>query len=227
VGHIDPTKAEELVRKYFESIPPGKSLPAPAGSTQETDRDFSISRFTDSLESPLSTSPAFFLGFRIPSPRSSDFYALNLIEYILMRGNSSRLINRLVKKDSLATRLTGGIDVRGDQAAFRIFVVSSNELKAERCQNEILSEISKLKAGRISDDELQKAKNLLRMDFVSRYTTSVKKALFLIRSYSAGIAWEDMPAELDRYLAVTPIRIIYTMNKYFNEDRILIHVKTR
>jgi len=227
VGNIKQTQARELVQKYFGSVPPGKSLPPAAGSSQETDRDFGVSGVTDSLESPLSTSPAFFLGFRIPGPRSNDFYPLRIIEYILMKGNSSRLINRLLKKESLATRLSGGIDVRGDQAAFRIFVVSSNELKAERCQNEILSEINKLKTTRIADQELQKAKNLLRMDSVSRYATSVEKAKFLIRSHLAGIAWEDLSAEQERYLVVTPTRILLTMNKYFNEDRILIHVKTR
>ncbi len=226
VGNIKEPQARELVEKYFGSIPPGKALPSTTGSGQESREDFGIGHITDSMESPLSTSPAFFLGFRIPGPRSNDFYALSLIEYILMKGNSGRLINRLLKKESLATRLSGGIDVRGDQAAFRIFVVSSNELKAERCQNEILSEINKLKTGRISEKELQKAKNLLRMDYVSRHTTSVEKALFLIRSHLAGIAWEDLAADLDRYLAVTPTRIFLTMNKYFKEDRILVHVKT-
>ena len=152
---------------------------------------------------------------------------MTLIEYILFKGTSSRLYKRLLQSDRLASQLSGGIEIRGDQAAFRFIVTSSNELKIERSQKEIFSEINKLKTTMISESELFKAKNAFKMEYLERYATTLDKALFLLYSRLSGITWEDLPSEMDKYLAVTPSRIIYTMNRYFKQDRILINVKTR
>jgi predicted Zn-dependent peptidase len=180
------------------------------------------------VESALASSPAFFLGYRIPKARTLDFYALTLIEYILMKGNSSRLHERLIKiEERLASQLFGGIDTRHDQAAFRFFVASSNDLKQERCQKEIISEINRLKTSLVSEKELAKTKNVFKRDYVNHYANSGNKALFLAHSWLSEVPWDELPTELDQYMNVTPQRIIFTMRKYFNQDRILINIKTQ
>ncbi len=182
---------------------------------------------TRTLQNPTAPTPGFFLGYRIPEERSIDYYALTLIEYILMRGNSSRLYQRLIKREErLASQLTGGIDVRHDWAAFQFVVFSSNELKIERSLKEIFSEINKLKSAPVSEKELLKAKNVFKRDYVNRYTTSVDKSLFLTNAFISGIPWAELPTELDRYMSVTARRIMFTM-KYFSQDRVLVHVKTK
>lgn len=225
VGNIDLKQAQELVLKYFQSISPGRnnSTSTPTNKFENTH----IQAITDSVTSPLAIAPGFFLGYRIPKARSDDFYALKLIEYILFKGKSSRLHKRLLQSESLASQLSGGIEIRGDQAAFLFIVTSSNELKIERSQKEIFSEINKLKTTRISENELLKAKNVFKSEYLERYATTLDKALYLVNSRFSGMTREDLPGEMDKYLAVTPARIIYTMQKYFTQERILINVKTR
>jgi zinc protease len=122
VGNIDLNKTRELVNRYFRSIPKGPPVPErPAPSTRAP------VAMNDSIESSLASSPGFMLGYIAPPPRSGDFYALRLVEYILFRGNSSRLYNKLVKKDRVASQLEGRIEVRGEQAILRIFVLNNNE----------------------------------------------------------------------------------------------------
>ncbi|MGB2907107.1 MAG: pitrilysin family protein [Candidatus Aminicenantaceae bacterium] len=225
VGNIDLNRTDELVRKYFQGLPRGPDVP-PAPTAR--DSDFEITDVTETVDSLSASAPGFFLGYRIPKARSDDFYALTLIEYILMRGNSSRLYQRLIKREErLASQLSGGIDIRHDQAAFLFIVFSSNELKKERCQKEISSEINKLKSSLVSEKELLKAKNVFKRDYVNRYATSADKTLFLTNAFLSGIPWIELSSELDRYLSVTAPRIMYTMGRYFEQDRVLVNIKTR
>jgi predicted Zn-dependent peptidase len=224
-GNIDLDQTEELVRKYFQGLQRGRELPVLASSDVS---EISIANMTETMQGSRASSPAFFLGFRTPEARSLDFYALTIIEYILMRGNSSRLHERLIKREErLASQLSGGIDTRHDQAAFRFFVVSSNELKKERCQKEIFSELNKLKSSLISEKELAKAKNVFKRDYVNQYTTTVDKALFLTHTWLSRIPWNDLATELDNYMNVSPQRIQYATGKYFGQDWILINIPIR
>ncbi len=224
-GNIDLDKTEELVRKYFQGLQRGRDLPVLATSDAS---EINIGNMTETMQSSRASSPAFFLGFRTPKARSEDFYALTIIEYILMRGNSSRLHERLIKREErLASQLSGGIDTRHDQAAFRFFVKSSNELKKERCQKEIFSEINKLKSSLISEKELAKAKNVFKKDYVNQYSTTVDKALFLTHTWLSRFPWNDLATELDKYMNVPPQRITYAMRKYFGQDWILINIPIR
>ncbi len=225
VGNFDREPAKELVRKYFQSLSPHQKImpPVPAMETENID----IQAVTDSVTSPLAIAPGFFLGYRIPKAFSDDFYALTMIEYLLFKGKSSRLHKRLLQGERLASQLSGGIEIRSDQAGFRFMVECSNDLKIERSQKEVFSEINKIKTMIISENELFKVKNVFKSDYLQQYATTSNKALYLVHSHMSGLTWDDLAGELDKYLAVTPARIIYTMQKYFNQTRILINVKTR
>lgn len=223
-GNIEPGRTAELVRKYFQGLPRGPSIPPPPTTRSS---NYQIEGMTRTMQSPSASTPGFFLGYRIPEARSSDFYALTLIEYLLLRGNSSRLYIRLIKREErLASQLSGGIDIRHDQAAFQFLVFSSNVLKIERSQKEIFSEINKLKSSVVSEEELLKAKNVFKRDYVNRYSTSVDKSLFLTNAFLSGISWAELPLELDKYMDVTARRIMYTM-KYFDQNHVLVNIKTQ
>lgn len=222
-GDLQDGRALELVRKYFQGLSPGKpKIP----ELLDPDPDIHTQDIAQTVESSQAIHPAFFLGYRIPPYRSPDFYALTMIEYLLLKGNSARLFKRLTDKDRLASRLSGGIDIRHDQAAFRLFISSTNELKMEQSQKEIRDEINRLKTTRVSEKELKKAKSVFKSDYVNRYATTVDKALFLANAYVSGIPWDVLPTELNGYLGVTPQRIQWVMSRYFNES-VVIHVRTR
>lgn len=222
VGDIDIKKARELVDRYFRTIPRGNPAPERPTSSERVQeaRD-------DQVESSLARAPGFIMGYVCPPPGNGDFYALRIAEYVLFRGNSSRLYNKLIKKDRVASRLEGGIEVRGDQAVFRIFVVNNNEFMKERSRKDILSEINKLKTTRISEEELQKAKNRLKIDYVRQYATAADRAIFLSQSYLRSIPFADLTQELEKYLSVTAPRLMWTIGKYLNENRVYVDIKIR
>jgi len=222
VGDIDITKASELVDKYFRTIPKGPQLPVPPKPSPRT-----AGAKSGSIESSLARSPGFLLGYAAPTPQHSDFYPLKLAEYVLFKGNSSRLYNKLVKKERVASQLEGGIEVREDQAVFRIFVLNNNEFMKEKSRKDILSEINKLKAIRISEKELQKAKNRLKIDYVNQYATDANRAIFLAKSYLAGISLSELHLELEKYMSVTGDRLTWTVNKYLTENTVFVDIKIK
>lgn len=223
VGNIDLAKTKELVEKYFETIPQGKDIPLMPPPKLPGKK-----QLVEVFQESLAPSPAFYLGYRLAPPYSSDYYALVILDYILMKGGSSRLFKRLIKKESLAFYLSGGIEKRKDAAAFKIFAMNNNDIMVDLCQKAIFSEINKLRTSYVPGPELQKAKNMFKKDYVNRFSTPLDKALFLAETSLSPIALENASKELEKYLRVTPFEIIGTINRYLTpENSILLNVKIR
>jgi len=221
-GNIDKRNALRLVRRFFETIPKGEDIDLPP-SAQPSDKKAIDQTYEDSLASL----PAFYLGYQIASPHSEDYYPLRIIEYLLLRGETSRLNKRLIKKVRIAYDLSGGIEERRDVAAFKIFVVSTNETMLERSKKAVFSEIVRLKTGLIPEKEMRKSKNMFRLDYIKQYSTYIDKAVFLAESYLNQNNVENVSEELSKYLSVKPPEIAGVMNKYFVQENIFLHVKAR
>ena len=214
-GNIDRRKTEEAIQKYFETIQKGKDIPLPPSlklSEKET---------TEVAKEPAASLPGFHLGYRIASPYSQDFYSLKIIEYILVRGITSRLNKRLIQRARIARSLSGGIEKRKELATFKIFVTSSNRIMAERSKRVIFSEINKLKSSLIPENELRKAKNIFKMDYLNQYATSADKAIFLAETFLSKKSLDDLADELDNYLSVDHYNLIRIMRRYFNNEIVL------
>ncbi|NIM58335.1 MAG: peptidase M16 [Candidatus Aminicenantes bacterium] len=214
-GNIDKAKAEEDIRKYFSTIQKGQSIPLPPSSSpSDKEEPMTVKEFLVPL-------PGFHIGYKIASPYSQDFYFLKIIEYILLRGITSRLYNKLIKRSRIARTLSGSIEKRKELATFKIFVSSSNEIMAEKSKRVVFSEINKLKSSLVSEKELSKAKNIFKMDYLNQYATSADKAVFLAKAFLAKKSLDDLPDELENYLAVDHYGLIRIMRRYFTNELVL------
>ena len=97
----------------------------------------------------------------------------------------------------------------------------------EKSRKDILSEINKLKTLRISEKELQKAKNRLKIDYVNQYATVANRAIFLAKSYLVGIPLSELHLELEKYMSVTGTRLTWTVNKYLGENSVFVDIKIK
>ena len=219
-GNIDKAKAEEDIRKYFSTIQKGENIPLPP-SSKPSDKEELMS--AKEFLVPL---PGFHIGYRIASPYSQDFYPLKIIEYILLRGITSHLYKKLIKRSRIARSLSGSIEKRKELATFKIFVSSSNEIMAERSKRVVFSEINKLKSSLIPEKELRKAKNIFKMDYLNQYATSADKAVFLAEAFLSKRSLDDLPDELENYLSVDNYSLIRIMRRYFINE-IVFDVKKK
>lgn len=222
VGNIDRKKALEDIRKYFESIPEGKKIP-PSPLPTVPEKKSTV----DSIVSSSAPSPGFHIGFRLAPPSSEAFYALSIVEYILLKGKSSRLHKRLIKRERLALDLSGRIEKRQDLARLKIFVLNNNQFMVQRSKRAIFSELHKLKTSFIPEEELSRAKNMFRMDYINQFTTTLQRALFLAETFLSRKILLNPSEELEKYLAVTPNDIVGVTNRYFGIDSVILDVKIK
>jgi zinc protease len=219
-GNINKAKAEEDIRKYFSTIQKGQNIPLPPSSKPSDNEEPIIAQ---EFLVPL---PGFHIGYRIASPYSQDFYPLKIIEYILLRGITSRLYKKLIKRSRIARSLSGSIEKRKELASFKIFVSSSNEILAERSKRVVFSEINKLKSSLVPEKELRKAKNIFKMNYLNQYATSADKAVFLAEAFLSKKSLDNLPDELENYLSVDHYSLIRIMRRYFTNE-IVFDVKIK
>ena len=106
VGDFEPDSAKEMINKYFSEIPSVVKPPEPdlTEPVQEKEKIFSK---TDSL----ATNPALAFSYHIPEKGSPDYWAMGLLDQILLQGEDSKLYHELVKVKGLSGSIDGGINV--------------------------------------------------------------------------------------------------------------------
>ena len=106
VGDFEPEQAKAMIAKYFGGIPSAK-LPSPPDLTeprQEKEK-------TATRKDPLANRPAIAFAYHMPSRNSPEYYAMGLLDQILVQGDDSLLYQELVKKRGYTGNVSGGINV--------------------------------------------------------------------------------------------------------------------
>jgi len=223
-GNFNKARVKELIARYFETIPRGKDpgfVPEPFKYTKK--------QVIKTEENPLALAPAFYMGFRLSLFAPNDLYSLTILDYILMRGRSSRMMRRLLNPDNkIAYQLDAGIERRRNRFAYKIFVVANNPFWINQCQSAVFSELDKLKSAYPSEAELSKAKNMFRRNYLDRIATTQDKAAFLCEEYFALPNLDELPLELEKYMKVTNTDVVTVVHRYFTIDNSLIlNVRTK
>jgi zinc protease len=218
-GQFDRVRARELIARYFETIPRGSDIPpaSPPPTVPET------KAFTRTLADPIATSPAFFWGYRIGIPTAAERRALRLLEYVLIRGASSRLLRRLLgRNNKIAYQVNGGLDIRGDQVAFRVFGVVGTASMLDVCLNAATNEIDRLKRTSVPDDELLRAKRAFQSDRLDSLATPTDRALTLAKAFLSMPDFAAYPKEMEQVLDLTAYDLRVVVNRYFGPDKMFI-----
>jgi zinc protease len=106
VGDIEPATAKTLVEKYFGAIPKSE-LPAQPDLTEAPQEK----EITATRKDPLASRPALAFAYHMPPRNSPEYYAMGLIDQMLIQGDDSLLHQELVKKHGYTARVSGGINV--------------------------------------------------------------------------------------------------------------------
>ena len=105
VGDFDPAQTFSWIRKYFEAIPKSE-LPPKADLTEPRQEKEKRATKPDKL----ATRPALAVGYHAPRQNTPEYYALGLMDQILVQGRDSRLYQALVQKTGLTGDVQGGIN---------------------------------------------------------------------------------------------------------------------
>jgi zinc protease len=212
-GDFDPHEALGLVKKYFGDIPV-RDTPA-FGATPPTEQK---AEQRETMNDPNATLPAFHLAYHIPPSRTPDHYALEMLALILGDGESSRLYQRLVKREEICQEVAVGTDDRRGPDLFSVWAVMASGHAPDEARKVIFSELASVAADGVTERELQKAKNRMSAAFVFGLQTNMARSQ---RLAEFELYWGDanlLKLELDHYLAVTGDDIQRVAGSYFDPD---------
>ncbi len=215
-GDLKLARARELVTRYFETIPRGEE-PEPY---PEPEFIPSLSARDQVMIDPMVSSPALQFGVRLEDLRPEDNLVLRLLEQVLVQGGTSRLVNRLVKKERLALFLSGGLEERGKFQALKIFMLANTQIMVERAKRSLADELNRLKTEMMSEREFLKAKNIHKYNYLNQMTgNNLSRALALADLYLKEGRVPDIAGELDRLEKLTPYSILALARRQIREER--------
>jgi zinc protease len=164
-GDITFDEIVKLAREYIEPIP--SSAPPPKVTTKEPEqmgeRRVVVRKFAQL--------PILMIGYHVPETLHPDYYPLQALETILFYGQSSRMYKRLVDKDQLALSVSGGSDDAFDPTLFDVTAQPKAGVDPAAVEKAIYEEFDKIKAEAVTDQELEKAKNMLLAGFYRQMKT--------------------------------------------------------
>lgn len=114
VGDFEIEEAKKWIEQYFSAIPTAQ-LPAPPDITEP--RQEKEKRFTK--KDALATKPALAVAYKMPERNTPEFYAMGLIDQILVQGNDSRLHLSLVQNKGYTDAVNGGINYLGNMFNYK------------------------------------------------------------------------------------------------------------
>ena len=192
---IDEDEMIAQAEEYFGDIEDlgGELSPIPVEPEQSEARRLVVERDVPATDISI----AFHMGDRL----SEDFFLGDLTSDLLAGGESSRLVNRLIKErglfSSVNAYITGSIDAG-------LFVIKGRlmpETSEAEAEEALLGELSDIIEGNISDYEMEKVKNKFEANMLLGEINIMNKALNLgFYDFSGDITLINREAEIYRSL---------------------------
>jgi predicted Zn-dependent peptidase len=116
------------------------------------------------------------VGWHVPESAHPDYYPLQVLRTILFEGESSRMYRRLVDRDQLAITVNGAHPLSFDPTLFEITVQPRTGVSPSAVETAVFEEIDRLKTEFVSNEEIEKARNILVANFYRSMKTIDGKA---------------------------------------------------
>jgi zinc protease len=164
-GDVSTDQVKKLTNKYFGPIP-RRPDPRPVHTVEPEqlgEKRLSVNKDV--------SSPNIMIVYHVPETGSPDYYALDMLDSILSRGNSSRLYKALVDEKQLALNIFTTMPLAVDPTLFHIFAICARGVTEETLEKAIYEELDRVIKDGVTERELQKVKNQKLMEFYQTMET--------------------------------------------------------
>jgi zinc protease len=165
VGDVTPEEIFQICEKTIEPIP--SHAPPPPVTTVEPPQ---LGERRLVVHKPAEL-PLLMIAYHVPQTNHPDVYATNILRTILFQGESSRMYQRLVDKDQIALDVSSQVEPAFDPTIAIIVAQPKQAVDPEKCEKAIYEELERVKLSPITDQELEKAKNIRLMEFYHQVRT--------------------------------------------------------
>jgi predicted Zn-dependent peptidase len=182
VGDFDADKTLALIEKHFGGVKKRSRPKRPSFAEPVPDTERRAVR-----HDPMAPSPAVAIGYRVPDPLGdmTEYLAAVLAVDVLADGDASRLFQRVVKKDQLASHLFGYVGLFGnpfevrDPTMAQVMAYYHGADNPDGLLAAVDAEVEGLVAGGVTDDELERARNSWLSSYFQRCDNFMQRGLTL------------------------------------------------
>ena len=217
-GDIDYAQTRALIDKYFAGIPAGAKVQFPDISEPRQEQE----RFKVEQDA-LAPRPAFTAAWHVPPRDTPEWYAMGLLDQILVEGQDSRLYKKLVRETGIAGGIQGGINVGlgnmynyNGPMLWTVGLIHDPSKSKEEITAALDSVIDDVRTNPVSADELERARTKIRSNLYNVADPSTRFGL--VDMLAVGAMWENDPGWVNKLEAgfdrVTPELILATAKEY-------------
>ena len=212
VGDIKISKTIDLIKKHFGQIESKGNFKRKIiiEPPQEKERFISVKR--------NAALPYFAMAYHTPNWKHEDSAALTLLEYILGGGESSRIYQRLVRKDGLA--LSAGAEYRYlsyDPDLFYFYAQPASGISVSKIKKVFYEELKNISSNKVTQQELRRVIKSIEANSIFSMDSHYYRAMMLGRSAVCG-NWKIIKDYLKKIRKVTPEEILKVARKYFSTN---------
>jgi predicted Zn-dependent peptidase len=220
VGDFRPLELRRYVNQYFSEIPRHTEPPAVSCSAR-----LSPGSERREVTDAHANLPAVLRIYRAPPHADPDTRALELLNVILGQGESSRLNVAVVRREKAAfgTQVfMNPFDSRRGPGVLLVLAIANQGVDPLKLDALMAVQIDSLRTTGVTDEELTKAKNTFRANFIHNRETTLGKAeeLHHYDMFHASLA--EINGDLNHYLAVTVADLRRVAGKYLDPANALV-----
>jgi zinc protease len=216
VGDFEMSETKAWIEKYFGNI---------ASAEIPTQPDISEPKQTEEKEftkdDALANKPAIALAYHMPERNSPEYYAMGLLDQILVQGDNSLLAQKLEKEKGYTSSVSGGINYLGNMFNYKGPMIWMYDLTYdnETSRDEILTSI---------DEVMNSLDSSINQEMIDRAIVKIRSELYdeIGGTFGLGRAdllcsfalFDDDPARIntleDQFKKITPEILKKTIKEY-------------
>jgi predicted Zn-dependent peptidase len=212
-GDFEPTRALALIRQAYGDIEAGPPLPKVVDAEPEQKGERRAE-----LHHPAQA-PSLMIAWRGPPAGDLDTLTLDVLQYALSVGQSSRLLKALVFEQELAVSVSVDWTWRFDPGSFTIGVELKPGADPRATEQALYEQLEDVARDGLTPRELEKAKNNLAAHLYRELATNSGRA-HALGSYEVMLgSWRTGLSLAARYEAVTGDQVRAAARKYLSATR--------
>ena len=217
-GDIDYARTRAMIDRYFRGVPRGAAIKLPSiAEPRQTQEKFRIK------PDPLAPRPAFTAAWHVPERGTKEWFAMGLLDQILVQGQDSRLYQKLVRETGIASGVQGGINIGlgnmynyNGPMLWTVGFIHDPSKTREQITAALNSVIEDVRTRPVSAEELARARTKLRSNLYNLADPATRFGL--VDLLAVGAMWENDPKWMNRLEAgfnkVTPELLLATAKEY-------------
>jgi zinc protease len=195
-GDFDSKEAKKWIASYFSTIPASQLPPRPDMSEPPQQAEKKASR-----QDPFAPEPALALAYHMPDRGTPEYYAMGLLDSILVQGEDSRLYQKLVKEDGITDGVFGGINLIGNMynysgpMLFTVAFIHDRNWDEDAILKEVDSVLADVQANGVTEAEFERAITKFRSGFYDLAGSATRFGLVdLLASFAL---FDDNPGRIN------------------------------